>query len=69
MDDVEYIDPETIGGVNLYAYCNNNPVMGVDPSGHSLLAALLIMAGVLIVGGGVIGAFTNDPNESHWTIY
>ena len=34
MDDVEYIDPEAIGGVNLFAYCNNNPVMGVDPNVH-----------------------------------
>ena len=34
MDDVEYIDPEAIGGVNLYAYCNNNPVMNVDYIGR-----------------------------------
>ena len=33
MDDVAYIDPETICGTNLFAYCNNNPVMNVDPSG------------------------------------
>ena len=32
-DDVSYIDPETINGLNLYAYCSNNPVMGYDPNG------------------------------------
>ncbi|MBQ8164362.1 MAG: RHS repeat-associated core domain-containing protein, partial [Clostridia bacterium] len=25
-DDISYLEPETIGGVNLYAYCGNNPV-------------------------------------------
>ena len=25
-DDVEYLDPESINGLNLYAYCNNDPV-------------------------------------------
>ena len=34
-DAIEYLDPSTIGGLNLYSYCNNNPVMYVDPSGHS----------------------------------
>ena len=28
-------------GLNLYAYCQNNPVYYVDPSGHSLLCAKL----------------------------
>ena len=32
---ISYLDPETIGGLNLYAYCLNNPVMYVDPTGHS----------------------------------
>lgn len=35
MDDINYLDPETIGGTNLYAYCLNNPVMYVDPTGTS----------------------------------
>ena len=26
-DDVSYLDPESISGLNLFAYCGNNPVM------------------------------------------
>ena len=34
-DDVSYIDPETVNGLNLYAYCGNNPVMYTDSAGCS----------------------------------
>ena len=33
-DDTAYLDPETPNGLNLYAYCNNDPVNYCDPSGH-----------------------------------
>ena len=33
IDDISYLAPDTINGLNLYAYCGNNPVMYVDPSG------------------------------------
>ena len=33
IDDAAYLAPDTIGGLNLYSYCNNNPVMCVDPWG------------------------------------
>ena len=33
-DTPDYLKPDTIGGVDLYAYCNNNPVMYVDPTGY-----------------------------------
>ena len=33
IDDLQYLDPETINGLNLYAYCGNNPIMAVDPEG------------------------------------
>ena len=33
-DSYEYLDPTTFGGLNLYAYCVNNPIMYSDPSGH-----------------------------------
>ena len=52
-DAVEYLDPESIGGLNLYAYCLNNPVMYADPNGHSVIA-LTLLAGALI--GAVLGA-------------
>jgi len=33
QDNIDYADPETINGLNLYAYCGNNPVMFSDPEG------------------------------------
>ena len=44
-DDTSYLDPESVNGLNLYAYCYNDPVNYADPSGHwaiSLLAGLVI---------------------------
>ena len=61
-DSIDYLEPETIGGLNLYAYCNNNPVKYCDPSGHSVVLAL-ILAGTFAVGFGsslLINAATND---------
>lgn len=53
-DDVGYLDPSSINGLNLYAYCNNDPINKFDPSGHSaLLIGMLIGFGVgFFVGGG-----------------
>ena len=41
-DDTSYLDPATPNGLNLYAYCNNDPVNYADPSGNSVIASLLI---------------------------
>lgn len=33
-DSVDYLDPSAINGLNLYAYCGNDPINRYDPSGH-----------------------------------
>ncbi len=35
IDDTSFIAPDTINGLNLYAYCNNNPIINIDPNGNS----------------------------------
>ena len=34
-DDTDYLGADgSFASYNLFAYCSNNPVMNVDPSGH-----------------------------------
>ena len=58
-DDLSYLDPETIGGTNLYAYCGNNPVMYADPSGNFGIFSFLIGLGATAffswLGGQIFG--------------
>lgn len=62
-DDVSVLDDskEFINGLNLYCYCNNNPVMNSDESGnawwHWLAGALFVIVSaiaVVITAGGVL---------------
>ena len=42
IDDIRYLDPESINGLNLYAYCGNNPVNRVDCEGNFAISTILI---------------------------
>jgi len=60
-DDISEADPETINGLNLFAYCYNNPIKYFDPNGESIILTILI--------GAVIGAvFSGASNAIHQVI-
>ncbi len=44
-DDIEYLNPQSINGLNLYAYCFNNPIKYVDYTGHFPVAIDIILTG------------------------
>ncbi|MFA7179335.1 MAG: RHS repeat-associated core domain-containing protein [Dehalococcoidales bacterium] len=63
-DHVAFLDPEGTGGLNLFGYCGNNPVMYSDPSGHAwwhwaIAVGIVIGIGIAVVctAGGALYAF------------
>ena len=67
-DAAEYIDPETPNGLNLYAYCYNDPVNYADPSGHFIISSSVLVVTAFIgaalgaVSGAVYGGLTAAAN-------
>ena len=50
-DNIEYLDSNSINGLNLYTYCGNNPIMYVVPSGHMPKWLAWVISSVEIVVG------------------
>ena len=47
-DDMQYLGAgDKISGYNLFAYCNNSPVMGYDPTGNWDWGGVLVGAGLM----------------------
>ena len=59
-DDVSYLDPSTINGLNLYCYCYNNPISYADPSGHSAILIGLIIGALIGFGTAAYIDYQDD---------
>ena len=58
IDDISYLDPDAINGLNLYAYCGNNPVVLSDSSGNFAISTFLISFAISsLIGWGLSTVF------------
>ena len=66
-DDTAYLDPESVNGLNLYCYCNNDPVNLADPSGRFGIAlTLLICTGIGLAFGAGTEMAMQAYNGGDW---
>ena len=61
-DSIEYLDPQSINGLNLYCYCYNNPISYADPSGCFPVLACILGLTALVGMGLTIGGVASDNN-------
>ena len=60
-----------INGLNLYMYCNNNPIMYVDPSGHFALTTIIILTLIavgVVAGGTAAGVISYSKGYRGWEL-
>ena len=60
LDDISYLEYDVLGGLNLWTYCNNNPIMYSDGSGHFPILACVLGIISLVGLGLTIGGVVSD---------
>ena len=61
-DSIEYLDPESINGLNLYAYCMNDPINYADPSGHWVETVFDLFS----LGVSIVEVIINPYDPLNW---
>ena len=72
IDDISYLDPESINGLNLYAYCGDNPNKYVDPDGHFAISIAFLIGSILIgaaFGAVFSGVTAYSAGERGWDLF
>ena len=54
-DDISYLAPESINGLNLYAYCLDNPIKYIDFLGYfAITISILVGLGIFLIVAGFL---------------
>ncbi len=57
-----------IGQLNLYAYCNNDPISYTDESGEGIIAIIAVLVVCAVIGGTIGGVVSYNNGNTGWDL-